>query len=152
MKQNRKMTKISPHSGIIKENIHHFPLRVYYEDTDVGGVVYYANYLKFMERARSEMLKVLGIDQKAMLDYNKPDDVSFVVRHAEIDFKQAARFDDELIVNTEIIKLGGASIVMKQIISKDGILLVESIIKAAVIGQDGKPKRLPKAIADKLNV
>lgn len=152
MKQNRKMTEISPHSGIIKENIHYFPLRVYYEDTDVGGVVYYANYLKFMERARSEMLKVLGIDQRAMLDYNELDDVSFVVRRAEIDFKQAARFDDKLIVKTEIIKLGGASIVMKQIISKDGILLVESIIKAAVIGREGKPKRLPKAIADKLNI
>ena len=129
-----------------------YKYRVYYEDTDSLGVVYYANYLKFMERARSEMLRTLAIDQARMLAYNGPDDVSFVVRRAEIDFKQVARFDDKLIVKTEIIKLGGASIVMKQIISKDGATLVEGIIKAAVIGQDGKPKRLPKAIADKLNI
>ncbi|MBL4601522.1 MAG: tol-pal system-associated acyl-CoA thioesterase [Emcibacteraceae bacterium] len=146
------MTEILPQSGFIKENIHYFPLRVYYEDTDIGGVVYYANYLKFMERARSEMLRKLGIDQKRMLEYNNLDDVSFVVRHAELDFKGSARYDDCLVITTQVIKLGGASIVMKQNVLKDGTSLVESIIKAAVIGQDGRAKRLPKAIAQKFKL
>jgi len=143
------MTEILPHSGTIKENIHYFPLRVYYEDTDVGGVVYYANYLKFMERARTEMLRVLGIDQKGMLDYNNPEDVSFVVKRAEIDFKKPARFDDSLIVRSEIIDRGGASIVIRQIITKNEEELVLGIIKIAAIGKDGKPKRLPMAIAER---
>ncbi|MCP5381286.1 MAG: tol-pal system-associated acyl-CoA thioesterase [Kordiimonadaceae bacterium] len=143
------MTEILPHSGTIKENIHYFPLRVYYEDTDVGGVVYYANYLKFMERARSEMLRVLGIDQKGMLDYNNSKDVSFVVKRAEIDFKKPARFDDNLIVRSEIIDCGGASIVIRQIITKNEEELVLGIIKIASIGKDGKPKRLPLAITER---
>ena len=146
------MTEISPHSGIIKRNIHYFPLRVYYEDTDIGGVVYYANYFKFMERARSEMLRVLGIDQAKMLDYNNSDDVSFVVRHAEVEFKAPARFDDSLIVTTEILKVGGASIVMKQNILNENKILIESIIKAAVIGENGKAKRMPKSILSKLEI
>lgn len=144
------MTKILPHSGIIKQNIHYFPLRVYYEDTDVGGVVYYANYLKYMERARSEFLRVLGIDQKEMLDYNKSSDVSFVVRRAEIDFNKSAEFDDSLIVKSEIIKRGGASLIIRQTITKDDSVLVTGIIKAAAIGKDGKPKRLPDVIKDKI--
>ncbi len=146
------MTEISPHSGIIKRNVHYFPLRVYYEDTDIGGVVYYANYFKFMERARSEMLRVLGVDQAKMLDYNNLDDVSFVVRYAEIEFKAPARFDDSLTVTTEILKVGGASIVMKQNILKAEEPLVEAIIKAAVIGEDGKTKRMPKSILSKLEL
>tara|TARA_R110002072_G_scaffold146178_1_gene293034 strand:+ start:132 stop:578 length:447 start_codon:yes stop_codon:yes gene_type:complete len=146
------MTEISPHSGFIKDAIHHFPLRVYYEDTDVGGVVYYANYLKFMERARSEMLRVLGIDQKEMLDYNKPEDVSFVVRRAELDFNQSAEFDDHLMVTSEIIKLGGASLVIKQDIMRNDETLVSGNIKIAVIGRDGNPKRLPVGLRKKLEL
>lgn len=146
------MTKILPHSGIINNKIHHFPIRVYYEDTDVGGVVYYANYMKYMERARSEMLRMLGIDQAAMLDYNNAEDVSFVVRRAEIDYKGAAQFDDCLVVKTEIIDVRGASIIMKQEIFKDDISLIESIIKAAVVGANGKTKRLPHSIKEKLEL
>lgn len=144
------MTEILPHSGFIKQNIHYFPLRVYYEDTDVGGVVYYANYLKYMERARSEMLRVLGVDQKDMLDYKKPDDVSFVVRRAEIDFNKSAEFDDSLVIKSEIKKLGGASLTIKQTITKDDDALVTGMIKIAALGKNGKPKKLPDAIRDKL--
>jgi len=144
------MTEILPHSGFIKQNIHYFPLRVYYEDTDVGGVVYYANYLKYMERARSEMLRVLGVDQKDMLDYKKTDDVSFVVRRAEIDFNKSAEFDDSLVIKSEIKKLGGASLTIKQTITKDDDALVTGMIKIAALGKNGKPKKLPDAIRDKL--
>lgn len=145
------MTEILPHSGIMKEKIHHFPVRVYYEDTDVGGVVYYANYLKYMERARSEMLRILGIDQAIMLDYNKFDDVGFVVSHAEVDFKKSAVFDDCLVVKTQIIKMGGASVTMRQEITKHELSLVEAIIKIAVIGKNGKPKRLSEKLKKNLN-
>lgn len=146
------MTEILPQSGIIKEGVHNFPIRVYYEDTDIGGVVYYANYLKFMERARSEMLRVLGIDQAEMLDYNGSDDVAFVVKRAEIDFNKGAKFDDHLVVKSEIVKLGGASVVIKQDITLDDHILVTGMIKIASVGEDGKAKRLPKAIKDKLKV
>lgn len=146
------MTEISPHSGNIKQNIHYFPLRVYYEDTDVGGVVYYANYLKFMERARSEMLRCLDIDQKEMLDYNRSDDVSFVVRHAEIDFKKSANFDDQLMIESKVIELKGASVIIKQKILKNDEILVTGIIKIAALGKDGKPKRLPSTIEDKFKL
>lgn len=143
------MTEISPHSGIMNNGKHIFPLRVYYEDTDVGGVVYYANYLKFMERARSEMIGMLGLDQAAMLHYNNVDDVSFVVRHIEVDFMSSARFDDCLTVMTTILKLGGASIIMKQDIMKDDKCLIEATIKIAVVGENGRPKKLPIAIKNK---
>lgn len=143
------MTKILPHSGIMNDNKHIFPVRVYYEDTDVGGVVYYANYLKYMERARSEMIAMLGLDQAAMLHYNNGDDVSFVVRHMEVDFKSSAAFNDILNVVTHIIKLGGASIIMKQDIIKEDKCLIEATVKIAVLGEDSRPKRLPNKIADK---
>ena len=146
------MTEILPQSGNIKENIHTFPVRVYYEDTDIGGVVYYANYLKYMERARSEMLRCLGIDQNKMLDYNNPDDVSFVVRHAEVDFRKPAQFDDQLVVRSEITRLGGASIVICQKIYKQNELLVTGNIKIAAVGDDGKPKKLSPKIADKFKL
>jgi len=143
------MTEILPHSGIMDKGAHIFPFRVYYEDTDVGGVVYYANYLKFMERARSEMISMLGLDQAKMLHYNNADDVSFVVRHIEVDFMSPARFDDCLIVVTTILKLGGASIIMKQDIMKDDKCLIKAIVKIAVIGENSRPKKLPLTIKNK---
>ena len=143
------MTEISPHSGIIKQNIHYFPVRVYYEDTDVGGVVYNTNYLKFMERARSEMLRCLGIDQKRMLDYNEREDVGFVVKRAEVDFNGSAEFGDSLVVKSEVVKLGGASVIFRQVIKRDQEILAIGDIKVAAVGEDGKPKRLPSAIKQK---
>ncbi len=152
MTKKIKMTEILPHSGNIKENIHYFPLRVYYEDTDVGGVVYYANYLKFMERGRSEMLRCLGIDQKGMLDYNNSEDVGFVVKRAELDFNKSAKFDDRLMVRSEIINLGGASIIIKQTITNEEEVLVTGVIKIAAVGKDGKPKKISEAIRNKIKM
>ena len=146
------MTIILPHSGFIKDTIHHFPLCVYYEDTDIGGVVYYANYLKFMERARSEMLRLVGINQKEMLKFSYPEDVIFVVRHAEIDFMQSAKFDDYLIVKTKIIKLGGASLVINQDIIRNDKILVNGVIKIAAINNEGKPKKILGKLRKKINL
>ncbi len=143
------MTEISPHSGIIKQNIHYFPVRVYYEDTDIGGVVYYANYLKFMERARSEMLRCLGIDQKRMLDYNNAEDVGFVVKSAMVDFNGSAEFGDSLVVESKIVKMGGASVIFNQTIKRDENILVIAEIKVAAVGENGKPKKLPASLRHK---
>ncbi len=145
------MTEILPQSGNSKEKKHRYPVRIYYEDTDIGGVVYYANYLKFMERARSEMLRSLDIHQIEMLSFEKTGDVAFVVRHCELDFIKPATLDDQLTVETDILKIGGASIVLRQQIFNHNDVLVKAVIKIGAIDQKGSPQRLPKQIVEKLN-
>jgi acyl-CoA thioester hydrolase len=86
------------------------------------------------------------------LDYNNPEDVSFVVKRSEIDFNSPARFDDHLVIKSEIIKLGGASLIIKQDVTKNDHILVTGMIKIAAIGENGKTKRLPQNIKEKLNV
>ena len=125
-----------------------FPVRVYWEDTDAGGVVYYANYLRFLERARSEWLRALGIDQAAML---RDERLQFVVVEANIRYHRPARFDDELTVTVKLDELRGASIVMGQEIrrgSGEGELLVSATIRAACLASDSlRPRPLPKVLA-----
>jgi acyl-CoA thioester hydrolase len=94
-----------------------FPVRVYYEDTDAGGVVYHANYLRFMERARTEWLRSLGFEQDQLV---QTLGIIFVVGHIEISYRKPARFNDELIVNNTIYKLGKASIEFHQTITRTG--------------------------------
>ncbi len=119
--------------------MHEFKLRVYYEDTDLAGVVYYANYLKFIERGRSEALRVLGIDQTALKDQG----LVFVVRRLTADYHSPARFDDELDVLTETSVVRGASITMTQTISRDGMKLFAADVQIACMDLNGRPKRLP---------
>ena len=92
-------------------------VRVYYEDTDSGGVVYYANYLRFMERARTEWMRVLGFEQDELLDR---DGILFAVRSASLDFLKPARFNDLLSVSCEVVKRGRASLTFEQVIARDG--------------------------------
>ena len=94
-----------------------WPLRVYYEDTDSGGVVYYANYLRFMERARTEWMRVLGFEQDELLDR---DGILFAVRSASVDFLKPARFNDLLSVSCDVVKHGRASLTFEQVIARDG--------------------------------
>ncbi len=125
-----------------------FPVRVYWEDTDAGGVVYYANYLKFLERARSEWLRTLGIDQARLLQDER---LQFVVVEANIRYHRPARFDDELVVSAALESLGGASVTFAQEIRRGtagGELLVSASVRAACIASDTlKPRPLPKALA-----
>ena len=144
------MAEFSPHSGRIKDGEHILPLRVYYEDTDAGGIVYYANYMKYMERGRSDMLRNLGINQNEMLKFQTTDDVKFVVVRSEIDYIAPAKLDDEITVHTKLSKIGGASLIMAQEIRRAGIILAKGIIKAAVLDGEGKLARLPKKIRKKL--
>lgn len=120
-----------------------FTLRVYYEDTDLGGIVYYANYLKFIERARTEFVRARGIDQRAL----KADKgIVFAVRHLEADFLGPARFDDELEVETTVEAMTGARIVMRQSVIRAGETLFSALVTLVAITEAGQPARLPANI------
>lgn len=119
---------------------HRFECRVYYEDTDLAGIVYYANYLKFIERARSEWVRDLGVDQTRMRD---EDGVVFAVRRVEADYLVPARFDDVLTVETELTAATGARLVLSQKVWRDGVLLFDSLVTLVALTLGGKPARLP---------
>ncbi len=120
--------------------------RVYYEDTDSGGVVYYANYLKFAERARTETLRNIGINQSTLAE---KEDIIFVVRHAEMDLLKPAKLDDLLEIKTHVDKISGASIMMHQQIYCSDNKLVDVKVKIACVNKAFKPTRLPDTIKDK---
>lgn len=119
--------------------MHRFPVRVYYEDTDMAGIVYYANYLRYIERARSDWVREIGIDQLAM----KAEGVVFAVRRIEADYLQPALFDDALEVVTTLAKLSPARMIMAQKVLRAEDVLFTSNVTIACIGTGGKPVRLP---------
>ncbi len=122
---------------------HSFHVRVYYEDTDMGGIVYYANYLKFIERARSDWVRQMGVDQLQMMD---EDGVIFAVRRVEADFYMPAGFDDELVVQTKTIAVTGARLIVEQQVMRDEELLFAAQVTIVCINDTGQPARLPANI------
>jgi acyl-CoA thioester hydrolase len=131
-----------PYRGAFVGRTHHFALRVYFEDTDVAGVVYYANYLKFMERARSDMLRALGIDQRAAIESGQG---VYVVAEARIKYKGSAKLDDDLLVLSDVIAVRAASCLIQQRVMRGADLLADAMITAAFISPDGRPQRQPRA-------
>jgi acyl-CoA thioester hydrolase len=125
---------------------HRFPLRVYFEDTDVAGIVYYANYLKYMERARSEMLRAVGVDQRAVLEAGEG---VYVVAEAHLKYRRPAKLDDELIVESKVLEVRAASCVIHQRVIRGGEILVDGRIVAAFASADGRPKRQPRQWVEK---
>jgi len=124
--------------------IHHWPIRIYYEDTDSGGVVYHSNYLKYMERARTEWLRDFEIDQKALKDNLN---LMFVVHEIDIKFIRPAVFNDEIEVQTKKDKLGAVKIELEQKIFRSSELLIESrVVVASVNSISMKPMRIPNEI------
>lgn len=121
---------------------HSFPIRVYYEDTDFGGIVYYANYLKFIERARSEWVRDLGIDQKQM----KADGQVFAVRRVEADYLAPAHYDDELVVETVMLPGSGARLIVRQDVKRGDTPLFSALVTIICMTSAGAPARLPAAI------
>lgn len=123
-------------------------VRVYYEDTDAGGIVYYANYLKFFERARTEWLRSLGIHQQDLLD---GDGAAFVVRSASVEYIGAARLDDELTLTLSVEKLGRASIQFSQQATRGDVLLSSASVKVGCVDKASmRPRSLPDAVAAKM--
>lgn len=121
---------------------HEFPIRVYYEDTDMGGVVYHANYLRYIERARSDWVRNLGNDQNAMREAG----VVWVVRRVEAEYLASAKFDDELVVETELVAITGVRLTMAQVIRRGGDAIFRASVTAVCVGSNGRPMRLPAEI------
>lgn len=126
---------------------HKLDIWVYYEDTDMAGIVYYANYLKYIERARSDWVRGLGIDQRAM----KADGQVFVVRRVEADYLASAHLDDELVVETEVVQVTGARLVMDQVVKCGGEALFHAIVTVVVVSEGGQVVRMPASIRQLLH-
>jgi acyl-CoA thioester hydrolase len=130
-------------AGRIRNGIHIMPIRIYYEDTDAGGVVYHARYVAFCERARSDCLRLLGIHQSTF------EDANFVVRRMACDFLKPARLDDLLEVHTRFIEMGGARIELGQEVMLNGNTVFKADVTVALVDSRGRPKRLPETMADR---
>ncbi len=119
---------------------HVFPIRVYYEDTDAGGIVYYANYLRFFERGRTEYLRAIGVDHEQLRQNHS---LIFAVRSCDLEYLAPARLDDSLTVLTEIQAMGASRLDMRQLIRHEERLLTTARITVVAIGTDAKAKRIP---------
>lgn len=120
-----------------------FGLRVYYEDTDLAGIVYYANYLRFLERGRTEALIALGIDQRQL---RAEEGLVFAVRHVEIDYLAPAFLQDDLTVVTTTRTIGGSRVVLSQDVLRGSDMLVRATVTVVCIGADGRPRRVPEPV------
>ncbi|GGF56527.1 tol-pal system-associated acyl-CoA thioesterase [Paracoccus acridae] len=127
--------------------MHSLAVRVYYEDTDLAGIVYYANYLKFIERGRSEWLRALGVDQ---LRLKTDSGHVFAVRRIEADYLRPAHFDDLLAVETTLDQMTAARIVVSQTVRREGDPLFTARVTLACLDAQGRPVRLPKGLAETL--
>lgn len=130
----------SPESGVIKEGVHYFPVRTYFEDTDLSGLVYHANYLRFMERARSDLLRVLGIDQQAAFASGEG---VYAVASLELRYARPARMGDALTVETRGSALAAASLQLAQRIYRGDALLTDGTVRIAFLSREGRPRRQP---------
>ncbi len=123
-----------------------WPIRVYYEDTDAGGVVFYANYLRFYERARTEMLRAMGYEQDALIEQDR---IIFVVRSVKVDYLKPARFNEMLQVTALIDSVGPASVIFSQQIIRDEIILNRAEIKIACLDVETmRPKTIPEKLLE----
>ena len=139
--------------GEIVNGVHVMPVRVYYEDTDFSGFVYHASYLRFMERGRSDFLRLLGVEQGALFAeaVAETGGFAFVVRSMQIDFLKPARIDDVVEVRTEPKAVAGASITLRQVVARRDEVLVEAKVRVACIA-GGKAQRIPAALRKAMRV
>ena len=126
---------------------HKLDIRVYYEDTDMAGIVYYANYLRYIERARSDWVRGLGIDQKVMKEQGQV----FVVRRVEADYLSSAYLDDELVVETDVLQVTGARLVMDQWVKRGDEAIFHAVVTVVVVSDSGQVARLPANIRQLLH-
>lgn len=134
---------MSPEAGQWRDGAHRLPVRVYYEDTDFTGVVYYANYLKFLERGRTDALRTAGVSHSDLLELDTP--LGFAVRRITVDYIAPARIDNALVVETRFVEARGARLSVSQRILKGDTVLITAQVDAACIDLNGRPRRLPAA-------
>ena len=127
--------------------VHRLPVRVYWEDTDGGGIVYHAGYLRFAERGRTELLRAVGVGQREL---QAESGLSFVVSRMEIDFRRPAVLDDLLMVETRVADVAAASLRMMQTVRRADAALVELQVRVACVGSNGRPVRLPAPVREAL--
>jgi acyl-CoA thioester hydrolase len=135
-----------PYEGGFAEGVHRFAVRVYFEDTDAAGVVYYANYLRFMERARSDMLRALGIEQRKELEAGEG---VYAVTEVAIKYRAPARLDDDLLILSEVRRVRAASCLIQQRVMRGREILAEASVTVAFLAPDGRPRRQPRDWVDR---
>jgi acyl-CoA thioester hydrolase len=136
-------------SGHFEGKTHILPVRIYYADTDLSGVVYHANYLVFMERGRSEFFRACGVARMVQMD--EPEPTAWTLRKVELEYLKPARVDDLLEVHTRMTGLTGARMNAAQDVYLNGQMLTRGAIEACVITLTGKPRRIPQEVRDKLS-
>lgn len=130
-------------SGRMADGEHRYPVRIFYEDTDAGGIVYYARYLHFAERARTEILRLAGIEQSEL---RARHDVVFAVRRCEVDYRRPARLDDLVEVRSRLTRVRGAQLSAVQSVWRAGEELVRLVVDLAALRGDGRPTRIPAPV------
>ena len=136
----------TPYRGGFVGREHRFALSVYFEDTDAYGIVYYANYLKFMERARSDMLRAVGVDQRQVLEAHEG---AYYVAEANIRYVRSARLGDDLVVISTVEAVRAVSVVIQQRVIREGELLTDARVTAAFLDANGRPQRQPREWIEK---
>jgi acyl-CoA thioester hydrolase len=136
-------------NGVFEGGVFRFPLKVYYEDTDFSGFVYHANYLKFFERGRSEALHHAGVSHRDLLSWDPP--AALVVRRLEIDFLRPAIVEDELLVHSRFSSARGARLLISQWLERGGEQLASAELEVALIGLDGRPRKIPTVLLAQLS-
>jgi acyl-CoA thioester hydrolase len=136
------MVNPAPATGVLDGPVHRFPVRVYFEDTDLSGVVYHANYLRFMERARSDMLACVGIEQRAAFDSGEG---VYAIADLAMKFRAPARLGDALVVESRCTAVGGATATIHQRVMRGTDILTDATVVAAFLSPAGRPRRQPKA-------
>jgi acyl-CoA thioester hydrolase len=144
------MTRWPDLAGRIEGETHVLPIRVYFEDTDCAGVVYHANFLKFCERARSDFVRLLGIEHQGLANPAQGEPAVFVVRRVEIDYLKPGRMDDVLEVVTSCAEIGNASLKLAQDVRRDGTLIARALVSVVLVSRSGKPQRLGALARDAL--
>lgn len=148
----RVVSDAGPASGRLDDGVHRLPLRIYYEDTDAGGIVYHANYLRYLERGRSELLRCLGIDHaRAWSEGGAQGRIGFAVKHVEIDFRTPAVLDDALLIESTVAAVGAASVEARQTILRGAEVIASARVRVALVDIDGRPRRLPRLWKERLS-
>ena len=134
------MTQPTPPGGMIDGARHLYAVRVYYEDTDLSGITYHANYLRWFERARSDLLRMLQIDQRAAIEAGEG---AYAVSEVNLKYLRPAKLDDDVVIETICTELGAASCRMHQVARRDGEDLCEATLRVGFISPEGRPRRQP---------